>query len=262
MRGGFRSDLYYRLNVHRIHMPPLRERQGDLRLLVDHFVGKYGPTSGVERCGETAWTLLSEYSYPGNVRQLEHIIQRAVAIARGARTAARRSTRGSDRRAKPASRTREEYGCRRARARGSGNDRRNIGPQCRRDRRRRARAADQPHDDVALHEEVRDTESLLVSSFQLQFPVSSFQLPSFQFPVSNYQITYQPSVPRHASASDDMCDVSFSKHPVSHERNTESSPRSPGEVNGYQTHSLRTIAHAVQPERVRRGSCHHRAGFR
>ena len=81
--GGFRSDLYYRLNVHRIHMPALRDRPGDLRLLVDHFVAKYGPTSGVERCGETAWTLLTAYSFPGNVRQLEHIIQRAVAIARG-----------------------------------------------------------------------------------------------------------------------------------------------------------------------------------
>lgn len=81
--GGFRSDLYYRLNVHRIHMPPLRDRPGDLRLLVDHFISKYGSTSGVDRCGETAWALLTAYSFPGNVRQLEHVIQRAVAIARG-----------------------------------------------------------------------------------------------------------------------------------------------------------------------------------
>jgi DNA-binding NtrC family response regulator len=80
--GQFRSDLYYRLNVHRIHMPPLRERAGDLRLLVDHFVRKYGTASGVERCGDAAWSRLAGYSYPGNVRQLEHIIQRAVAIAR------------------------------------------------------------------------------------------------------------------------------------------------------------------------------------
>ncbi len=79
----FRSDLYYRLHVHRVHLPPLRERGGDLRLLVDHFVGRYGAAAGVERCGEDAWTLLSAYDYPGNVRQLEHIIQRAVAIARG-----------------------------------------------------------------------------------------------------------------------------------------------------------------------------------
>jgi len=81
--GTFRSDLYYRLNVHRIHMPLLRDRPGDLRLLVDHFVSKYGPTSGVERCGDSAWALLTAYAFPGNVRQLEHIIQRAVAIARG-----------------------------------------------------------------------------------------------------------------------------------------------------------------------------------
>jgi DNA-binding NtrC family response regulator len=81
--GEFRSDLYYRLHVHRIHMPPLRDRPDDLRLLVDHFVGKFGATNGVDRCGEQAWALLAAYSYPGNVRQLEHIIQRAVAIARG-----------------------------------------------------------------------------------------------------------------------------------------------------------------------------------
>jgi transcriptional regulator with PAS, ATPase and Fis domain len=81
--GNFRSDLYYRLNVHRIHMPALRDRPGDLRLLVDHFINKYGPASGVEQCGEAAWSLLAAYSYPGNVRQLEHLIQRAVAIARG-----------------------------------------------------------------------------------------------------------------------------------------------------------------------------------
>jgi transcriptional regulator with PAS, ATPase and Fis domain len=81
--GEFRSDLYYRLHVHRIHMPPLRERAGDLRLLVDHFLEKYGTASGVSRCTDDAWELLSAYSYPGNVRQLEHIIQRAVAIARG-----------------------------------------------------------------------------------------------------------------------------------------------------------------------------------
>ncbi len=81
--GEFRNDLYYRLNLHRIHMPPLRERTGDLRLLVDHFLEKYGAANGVECCGEEAWGLLAAYSYPGNVRQLEHIIQRAVAIARG-----------------------------------------------------------------------------------------------------------------------------------------------------------------------------------
>ncbi|MEO8075831.1 MAG: sigma-54 dependent transcriptional regulator [Acidobacteriota bacterium] len=81
-KGDFRSDLYYRLNVHRVHMPPLRERGEDLRLLVDHFLAQYGAAAGVERCGESAWALLSVYDFPGNVRQLEHVIQRAVAIAR------------------------------------------------------------------------------------------------------------------------------------------------------------------------------------
>ncbi|MEP6917494.1 MAG: sigma-54 dependent transcriptional regulator [Acidobacteriota bacterium] len=81
-KGDFRSDLYYRLNVHRVHMPPLRERGEDLRLLVDHFLAQYGAAAGVERCGESAWALLAVYDFPGNVRQLEHVIQRAVAIAR------------------------------------------------------------------------------------------------------------------------------------------------------------------------------------
>ena len=75
--------LYDRLNVHRIHLPPLRERGEDVRVLVDHFVARFGREAGVERCGDGAWALLSAYDYPGNVRQLEHIIQRAVAIAQG-----------------------------------------------------------------------------------------------------------------------------------------------------------------------------------
>src|SRR4051812_26788651 len=82
-RGEFRSDLFYRLNVHRIHLPPLRQRTGDVRLLVEHFLANYGRANGVTGCSDAAWTLLEHYSYPGNVRQLEHIIQRAVAIARG-----------------------------------------------------------------------------------------------------------------------------------------------------------------------------------
>jgi DNA-binding NtrC family response regulator len=81
--GTFRSDLYYRLNVHRIHMPPLRERTGDIRLLAQHFLSRYGASAGVTACSARTWELLEAYAYPGNVRQLEHIIQRAVAIARG-----------------------------------------------------------------------------------------------------------------------------------------------------------------------------------
>lgn len=81
--GEFRRDLYYRLNVHHVHMPPLRERGEDLRLLVDAFLARFGPAAGVERCGEEAFALLVRYDFPGNVRQLEHLIQRAVAIAQG-----------------------------------------------------------------------------------------------------------------------------------------------------------------------------------
>jgi two-component system response regulator HydG len=81
--GDFRGDLYYRLNVHCVHMPPLRERTGDVRLLVEHFLQQYASGVGVEGCSDEAWALLLAYDYPGNVRQLEHVVQRAVAIARG-----------------------------------------------------------------------------------------------------------------------------------------------------------------------------------
>jgi transcriptional regulator with PAS, ATPase and Fis domain len=82
--GEFRSDLYYRVNVHRVHLPPLRERTGDLPLLVDHFLIRYGRGAGVSGCSEAALAALLAYDYPGNVRQLEHIVQRAVAVARTA----------------------------------------------------------------------------------------------------------------------------------------------------------------------------------
>jgi DNA-binding NtrC family response regulator len=83
MRAGeFRSDLYYRVNVHHVHLPPLRERTGDIGPLVEHFLARYGRGAGVDRCSTTAMDVLLAYSYPGNVRQLEHIVQRAVATAR------------------------------------------------------------------------------------------------------------------------------------------------------------------------------------
>jgi DNA-binding NtrC family response regulator len=80
--GRFRSDLYYRVNVHHVHMPPLRQRTGDVPLLVRHFLERYGRSAAISGCTPAAMEALLAYDYPGNLRQLEHIIQRAVAIAR------------------------------------------------------------------------------------------------------------------------------------------------------------------------------------
>ena len=82
--GQFRADLFYRLNVHRIHLPPLREREGDAAALLAHFIARYGARSGITGVSDAARVVLLEYAYPGNVRQLEHVVQRAVAVSRGA----------------------------------------------------------------------------------------------------------------------------------------------------------------------------------
>jgi two-component system response regulator HydG len=79
--GEFRTDLFYRLNVHRVHLPPLRDREGDIRLLIEHFLQQYGRDDVI--CSAAVWDALLAYDYPGNVRQLQHIVQRAVAIAQG-----------------------------------------------------------------------------------------------------------------------------------------------------------------------------------
>jgi DNA-binding NtrC family response regulator len=81
--GSFRSDLFYRLNVHHIHLPPLRDRPGDIALLLDFFLQRVGPPADVTGIAGEARDALLAFDYPGNVRQLEHIIQRAVAVARG-----------------------------------------------------------------------------------------------------------------------------------------------------------------------------------
>jgi two-component system response regulator HydG len=81
--GTFRSDLFYRLNVHRIHLPPLRERAGDAAQLLSYFVTRYGARTGISDLTDAARDVLLRYAYPGNVRQLEHIVQRAVAVSRG-----------------------------------------------------------------------------------------------------------------------------------------------------------------------------------
>ena len=80
--GDLRSDLFYRLNVHRIHLPPLRERGEDLGILIEHFIQRFGGGI-VKGCTPEATQALTAYAYPGNIRQLQHTVQRAVAVARG-----------------------------------------------------------------------------------------------------------------------------------------------------------------------------------
>ncbi len=81
----FRDDLYYRLNVVSIYLPPLRERKDDLMLLVDHFLKLYNAKLGKEVKGLTpqAKDVLMNHHWPGNVRELENVIERGVVLARG-----------------------------------------------------------------------------------------------------------------------------------------------------------------------------------
>src|SRR5204863_2407608 len=83
--GSFREDLYYRLNVFHIELPPLRERREDIPLLANYFREKYARELGkpVLRFSERAEMLLVQYDYPGNVRELENAIERAVTLAEG-----------------------------------------------------------------------------------------------------------------------------------------------------------------------------------
>jgi Nif-specific regulatory protein len=81
--GRFREDLYYRLNVFPLHIPPLRERKSDLVLLADYFTEKYAEKNGklIKRISMAALDLLTSYSWPGNVRELENCIERAVILS-------------------------------------------------------------------------------------------------------------------------------------------------------------------------------------
>jgi DNA-binding NtrC family response regulator len=82
-RGGFRSDLYYRLNVIQLHLPPLRERREDIPLLVRHFLQRK-PGSGESRTvSEEAMDILTAYHWPGNVRELENALERAAVVSSG-----------------------------------------------------------------------------------------------------------------------------------------------------------------------------------
>ena len=81
----FRDDLYYRLNVINIHMPPLRDRKEDIPSLVEHFLAKhrYSATAQPAAISEEAIRRLIEYNWPGNVRELENVVERAVVLSRG-----------------------------------------------------------------------------------------------------------------------------------------------------------------------------------
>jgi len=82
-KGRFREDLYYRLNVITVKIPPLRERTGDIPLLCKHFIGRFNEILDKDISGVApdamAWLL--EYHWPGNVRQLENVIEKAMVIA-------------------------------------------------------------------------------------------------------------------------------------------------------------------------------------
>jgi transcriptional regulator with PAS, ATPase and Fis domain len=82
--GDFRADLYYRLAVVAIRMPPLRERTDDIPLLVEHFLAKYGARESRSPVvvSPDVYSLFNLYSWPGNIRELENVVQRALALDR------------------------------------------------------------------------------------------------------------------------------------------------------------------------------------
>ncbi|MCK4820359.1 sigma 54-interacting transcriptional regulator, partial [bacterium] len=83
--GRFREDLYYRLNVFPITVPPLRERKDDIPLLVNHFVLRYTKKTGkrIETVSQRVMNALQEYHWPGNIRELENIVERSVITSPG-----------------------------------------------------------------------------------------------------------------------------------------------------------------------------------
>jgi DNA-binding NtrC family response regulator len=83
--GRFLEDLYYRLNVIPMVLPPLRERREDVPVLIEHFIRKHRQRTGkrVERLEDAALERLEAYAWPGNVRELENVIERAVVLSTG-----------------------------------------------------------------------------------------------------------------------------------------------------------------------------------
>jgi transcriptional regulator with GAF, ATPase, and Fis domain len=80
--GSFREDLYYRLNVIPVHLPPLRDRRDDIPVLAQHFLEKFAPGAQIQ-ISQGAMRVLMAYQWPGNVRQLENAIERAVTLGSG-----------------------------------------------------------------------------------------------------------------------------------------------------------------------------------
>jgi two-component system response regulator AtoC len=83
--GRFREDLFYRINVMRIHLPPLRERRGDIPLLVGYFIDRFNDrmNKSIEGLSSEAMPVLMGYAWPGNVRELENVLERAILLAKG-----------------------------------------------------------------------------------------------------------------------------------------------------------------------------------
>jgi len=81
----FREDLFYRINVMKIHLPPLRERRGDIPLLIGYFINHFNQKLGkdIEGLSSQAMPILMAYSWPGNIRELENVIERAVLLGKG-----------------------------------------------------------------------------------------------------------------------------------------------------------------------------------
>ena len=85
--GDFREDLYYRINVVRIDLPPLRDRDGDIDLLLERLVARYAKETGrpVQGVDSEALEVLRHYRWPGNVRELQNLVRRGIALTRGDR---------------------------------------------------------------------------------------------------------------------------------------------------------------------------------
>jgi transcriptional regulator with PAS, ATPase and Fis domain len=80
--GTFRSDLFYRIHVFPVHLPPLRERKGDIRLLVEYFIDRYSTKTGkkIRHIDKKSLDRLQNYPWPGNIRELQNIIERSVIV--------------------------------------------------------------------------------------------------------------------------------------------------------------------------------------